>query len=252
MSRRQVLAGLGALAVTSGTVGAARRGVFEPATVGARPERLGTPTRHRWRATTIGTSVEGRPILMHANVDPAPRFTVMVVSALHGDERGVGAFGQSLTGLAMPPGVSCYAVPIANPDGWHHGTRNNANDVDLNRNFPYEWRRHDGGPAPLSEPESRALASTVEAIRPSLVIWVHEPYGYVAPIAGTAHRYAAAWADAAGLPVRAQVRQHGGGETWAAEVAGCASMLVEGATRDATPEEVGANQRGFGAVLASI
>lgn len=251
MSRRQVLAGLGALAVTSGTVGA-RSGVVEPATVGARPERLGTPPRHRWRQESIGTSVEGRPILMHVNATPTPRFTVMVVSTIHGDERGVGAFGQSLTDMAMPAGVSCYAVPIANPDGWHHGTRNNANDVDLNRNFPYEWLPYDGGPAPLSEPESRALASTVEAIRPSLVIWVHEPYGYVAPIADNAHRYATAWADAAGLPVRRQVRQHGGGETWAAEVAGCASMLVEGMTREATPEEIAANQRGFHAVLASI
>jgi len=61
-----------------------------------------------------------------------------------------------------------------------------------------------------------------------------------------------AWAAGAGLPVRVDVTQHGGGETWAAMVAGVPSMLVEVNGWDATPELVAANLAGFQATLAAL
>ena len=251
VTRRQLLVGASAIAVSSGSAAALQRRIG-PATVTERPERIDQPVRRRWHAETIGTSVEGRPIVMHTNLAERPRFTLVFISAVHGDERGAGTAGQHLITLPMPSGVSCYGIPIANPDGWERGTRNNANDVDLNRNFPWRWRRDDGGREPLGEPETRALASTITAIQPSLVVWIHEPYGYVAAISDQAQPFAVAWASAAGLQVQDGVRQHGGGETWAAETLGCASILVEGATREASSDEVAANVRGFEALLASI
>lgn len=56
--------------------------------------------------------------------------------------------------------VKFLIIPAANPYGWNHNQRRNANNVDINRNFPDGWVLGDptrstyGGPAPLSEPES--------------------------------------------------------------------------------------------------
>jgi hypothetical protein len=57
-----------------------------------------------------------------------------------------------------------YIVGALNVDGFEtfqilERARNNANGVDLNRNYDYEW--NGGGPAPFSEPETRAVKDFV-------------------------------------------------------------------------------------------
>jgi predicted deacylase len=71
-------------------------------------------------------------------------------------------------------------VPILNPDGYARRRRKNANQVDLNRNFPTEnWQRtptrhrYHGGPSPASEPETRALIKLVDSTKPKLIITIH-------------------------------------------------------------------------------
>ena len=44
-----------------------------------------------------------------------------------------------------PRGTALWLIEDLNPDGHAAGTRQNANGVDLNRNFPYRWQS-DGGP----------------------------------------------------------------------------------------------------------
>ena len=50
-----------------------------------------------------------------------------------------------------------WVYPIINTDGRVNGTRNNANNVDLNRDLAYQWDGWGSSPAPLSQPETQAL-----------------------------------------------------------------------------------------------
>ena len=95
---------------------------------------------------------------------------------------------RGLLDAEIAPDVEVWLVPVANPDGSAAGMRCNANGVDLNRNFPWEWRLSDGGPAPLSEPETQALVALVEQLQPDIVIWVHQPLGYVSAVGATTRR----------------------------------------------------------------
>jgi predicted deacylase len=50
-----------------------------------------------------------------------------------------------------------WCVPMINPDGRVNGTRNNANNIDLNREFGYNWDGWGSSPYPFSQVESRAV-----------------------------------------------------------------------------------------------
>ena len=176
----------------------------------------------------------------------------MVIGGIHGNEPVGPPAVRGLVSAAIAPDVEVWLVPVANPDGSAAGLRCNANGVDLNRNFPFEWDAVDGGPAALSEPETKTLAVLVERLQPDVVVWVHQPLAYVSAVGDTNPTLEQAWAAAAGLPVREDVTQHGGGESWSALVAGVPSMLVEVQGWEATPELVASQRAGFEAMLAAL
>lgn len=180
-----------------------------------------------WTAEQIGSSVRGRPIVMYNNLVAGATARLLVVAAIHGDERWTSPLAHRLMEEALPHHLDVYVVPEANPDGWAADTRLNANRVDLNRNFDWRWAPYDGGPTPYSEPEARALAETVLRLQPTLAVWIHQPLGYVAGVGTTNPAYADAWRAPVDLPTRVGLDQHGGGETWTAMVAGFPSILVE-------------------------
>jgi hypothetical protein len=78
--------------------------------------------------------------------------------------------------------------------------------VDLNRNFPVAWQPGRAGdptrgPAPLSEPESAALARFVELVRPTVGVWWHQVGDWVDVAASGVARpdLLARYAQAAGV-----------------------------------------------------
>jgi murein peptide amidase A len=205
-----------------------------------------------WTTTIAGRTAQGRDIAVFVRAVDAPRRRVLVIGGLHGNEPVTPPAVRGLLQAAIAPDIEVWLVPVANPDGSAAGLRCNANGVDLNRNFPWDWRPSDGGPAPLSEPETQALVTLVEQQHPDVVIWVHQPLGYVSAIGPTDSALEQAWADATGLPVRFDVTQHGGGESWSAFVAGVPSMLIEIDGWEATPEVVADTRAGVEAVLVAL
>src|SRR5207245_2817823 len=106
------------------------------------------------------------------------------------------------------------------PDGVVDHPRQNADGVDLNRNFPYRWthlgRRGDqqySGTGPLSEPESRAIAALIKRLRPTESVWFHQPVGVVDESGGSVV-VEAQFAHSVGLPLRRLTRYPGSAVSW--------------------------------------
>src|SRR3954468_14061695 len=123
-------------------------------------------------AATLGHSVQGRPIRLVAREGAAPGRTVLVVGCIHGNECAGEAVTRLLRSGARPARGRLLIVDDLNPDGLARGTRGNAHGVDLNRNFPSEWRPLHGleysGPRPLSEPETRIARAVIRREHPDV------------------------------------------------------------------------------------
>ncbi|MDB4964372.1 MAG: peptidase carboxypeptidase [Myxococcales bacterium] len=133
-----------------------------------------------------GVSVEGRSIeaIDIAGSIAAPGVGALVFGAIHGDEPGSAELCRRFVAAlsSNPPLYRTVVVPALNPDGLSRLTKNNARDVDLNRNFAARnWTRahppgYDPGPTPESEPESAALAALVAHLSPRAIVAVHQPF----------------------------------------------------------------------------
>lgn len=155
----------------------------------------------------IGTSVQGRPIRL-LTLGHGPR-KVLLIGGIHGDE-AEGAYTTSqlpaaFTDAHLGDAVTLAILEDANPDGRAAGTRENANGVDVNRNFPasnFDPADPSSGRAPLSQPESRTVRDLIERMNPALVLALHSWAGrqfvnFDGPARALADRFAAA----SGLPV---------------------------------------------------
>jgi protein MpaA len=143
-----------------------------------------------------------------------------VVGSIHGNEPAGIAIARWL--IRHPPtgAPPVWVIPDLNPDGVAADTRQNADGVDLNRNFPYLWARvyrpgdaQYQGPHPLSEPESQAARRLILRLRPRVTIWFHQPQGLV-DLSGGSARIERRFAGLMDLPVRNLIRYPGSAATW--------------------------------------
>jgi predicted deacylase len=184
----------------------------------ARDEDLGRlAARGGGEVVRLGESVEGRPLLAARLPGPGPAAPrVLLLANVHGVEV-VGshvalAFLEALAGArldALRARAEVWVAPSLNPDGyartWARGgaggfgpLRVNARGVDLNRNFPLpggaappRWVPAAGtdrpgkatyrGPAPLSEPEARALDALLAERRFHALVSLHSTMGTFIP-----------------------------------------------------------------------
>lgn len=120
---------------------------------------------------------------------------ILVFSLIHGDETGAGLLVRYwLERLnEIDPRNDWRIVPVLNPDGYKAKTRTNANNVDLNRNFPTQdwdtlatvnWKkmtssnpRRFPGTVAGGEPEVKCAMKHIEEYKPEFVVSIHTPLG---------------------------------------------------------------------------
>jgi murein peptide amidase A len=190
----------------------------------------------------IGRSSEGRPIRAGRfggdNVAAAAPATLLVVAGVHGDEpssvEGVADLALQVAGGKLHVPGPFWLIPALNPDGLFRGGKNSARDVDLNRNFPaqnFTAQHQPGyfpGPAPLSEPETQALAQLIARQSISRVVAVHAPFACV-NYDGPAADWALEVSRACGWPVKSDIGYPTPGSlgSWLGGDRGCPILTLE-------------------------
>ncbi|MDX6638302.1 MAG: murein peptide amidase [Solirubrobacterales bacterium] len=172
------------------------------------------------RRVYLGRSVRGRSIYAVEIGDPDNERRTLVVGVIHGDESAGVPIARGLAAHPVPKERLLWVIKDLNPDGLAAGTRQNANGVDLNRNFPWRWRplgvRGDlqySGPRPLSEPESRIARSLILRVRPQVTVWFHQPLGVVDESGGSLG-VERRFSRLSGLPLERLVRYPGSAAGW--------------------------------------
>lgn len=125
------------------------------------------------RLDTLGYSVEGR-VILGLKVSDNPEIHefepgIRLTGCHHGEEHiakeivlyMIHYLTRNYSIAPMVKGLvdtrEIWLIPMMNPDGVAHSVRENANGVDLNRDYGYMWEGWGGSPAPFSQPETQAM-----------------------------------------------------------------------------------------------
>ena len=112
--------------------------------------------------------------------------TVLIIGVVHGDEyQGKFLIENYIESCSNPKNRMLF-IPCLNPDGLKLKTRANANEIDINRNFPTKnWVREPfaseyfGGESPASEIETKFVMEVLEEYCPHIILTIHAPYKVV-------------------------------------------------------------------------
>lgn len=133
--------------------------------------------------------------------------TVLLIGVFHGDEpQGEFLLNKFMNEKKTPCKNRTLIIPCLNPDGRDKNTRQNANGVDINRNFPTKNRKitedkhYFGGEEAASEIETKFLINIIEKYQPDFILSLHAPYKVV-NYDGDAGNYAEDISKITGYPV---------------------------------------------------
>lgn len=124
---------------------------------------------------TYGQSAGGKPLLALKIASPerdrnSEKKAVIITESIHGNEylhitdQLVAEFSRksgekSPVGEFIAAGGVIYMIPVYNPDGFIAGVRENANHIDLNRDFTVPSQGNEGS----TQPETKAFLSLVDS-----------------------------------------------------------------------------------------
>ncbi len=112
--------------------------------------------------------------------------TILIIGVFHGEEPQ----GEYLINKFLKTDLSniknkLLIVPCLNPDGMKKNQRQNANGVDLNRNFPTKnWtisenKEYFGGMSPASEIETKFMINILDNYKIDAILSIHAPFKIV-------------------------------------------------------------------------
>ncbi len=142
----------------------------------------------RHASSVYGTSLDGIPLTVF--LPDAGRSDIVILASIHGDEAETTVVVSEALRCIPRGELQAAVILCGNPDGMLRGTRGNGRGVDLNRNFPtsnwslepvfYKTRANDArdialspGAHAASEPETNALLSLLERLKPRAVVSLH-------------------------------------------------------------------------------
>ncbi|MBQ3642791.1 murein peptide amidase A [bacterium] len=137
--------------------------------------------------------------------------TILIIGVFHGEEPQ----GEYLINKFLETDLSniknkLFIIPCLNPDGMRKNQRQNANGVDLNRNFPTKnWRitsrkEYFGGKEPESETETKFMTNIINEHKFDAILSIHAPFEIV-NYDGPAEALAKKISEITGYPVQGDI-----------------------------------------------
>lgn len=156
-------------------------------------------------------SLQGRTIEYLQFGNENAEKTVLIIGVFHGDEpQGEYLIRRFLKEKSTLPKNNLLVIPCLNPDGKALNTRQNANGIDLNRNFPTKNRvviedeHYFSGEQASSEIETKFMIKILSECTPNLILSLHAPYRVV-NYDGPAEKFAEKISELTGYPVSADI-----------------------------------------------
>lgn len=138
------------------------------------------------RTVKTAKTQENNTITLYETTNENYDKTILIIGVFHGEEPQ----GLYLINEYLKTDLSCIKnklviIPCLNPDGMLKNQRQNANGVDLNRNFPTKnWKlteknEYFGGNKPASETETKFMIEVLNTYKFDAILSIHAPFEIV-------------------------------------------------------------------------